>query len=99
MGIDDAPPGSLEQLVARAMIAMGGDLRSEIERAMASGDAGRLADLEEEMAAAFGGEEAMAALAVRLQEALGRTTARGDDEDDEPDGGTSLSGPLRGKPR
>jgi hypothetical protein len=81
-----APPGSLEQLVASAMVAMGGDLRTEIERAMAAGDADRLAGLQERMAAAFGGEEAMEALAVRLKEALGRTADPGDD-DDEPDAG------------
>ncbi len=88
----NAPQGSLEQLVATAMGAMGGELRSEIERAMVSGDPSRMEDLEERMAAAFGGEEAMEALAERLKLALGRAPG-GSAEDDEPEGGTGPGKP------
>jgi hypothetical protein len=78
----EAPGGSIEQLIGAAMMAMGGELRGEIQRAMASGDPSRLAGLEARMAEAFGGEEAMEALARRLRGALERSTAA-DDEDDE----------------
>lgn len=78
-----APAGSLEQLIGAALTAMGGELRGEIQRAMASGDTARMADLQHRMAAAFGGEEAMTALAVRLQDALARSTGGGDEAPDD----------------
>ena len=89
-----APVGSLEQLIGAALTAMGGELRGEIQRAMATGDTARMADLQERMAAAFGGEEAMAALAVRLQDALARSGAGADDEDD---GADDEGEPIGGK--
>lgn len=65
-GAIDAPEGSFEALMGQAMQALAGTDLADIQRAIASGDYAAMAKMQERMAAALGGEEAMNELASQL---------------------------------
>lgn len=62
----DAPAGSFEAMIGQAMQALAGTDLADIQRAIASGDYAAMAKLQERMAAALGGEDAMNELASKL---------------------------------
>jgi len=64
--LDAAPAGSFEALMGQAMQALAGTDLADIQRAIASGDYAAMAKLQERMAQALGGEEAMNQLASQL---------------------------------
>lgn len=72
----DAPAGSFEAMMGQAMQALGGENLAEIQRAIASGDFAAMARLQQKMAAALGGEEALEALATQLVGAMGASAPR-----------------------
>lgn len=61
-----APAGSFEAMIGQAMQALAGTDLADIQRAIASGDYAAMASLQERMAKALGGEEAMNQLASQL---------------------------------
>lgn len=62
----EAPEGSFESLIGQAMQALAGTDLADIQRAIATGDYAAMAKLQERMAQALGGEEAMNQLASQL---------------------------------
>lgn len=73
-GLLDAPDGSFAAMMGQAMQALGGANLAEIQRALASGDYSAIEKMQEAMAAAVGGQEALNSLAAQL---LGAANAEG----------------------
>jgi hypothetical protein len=64
--LEGAPAGSFEAMMGQAMKALAGTNLADIQRAIATGDYAAMAQLQERMAQALGGEEAMNQLASQL---------------------------------
>jgi hypothetical protein len=64
--LGNAPEGSLAAVMGELMGAIGGDLRAELMKAMATGDPSAMPAIKEKLVAAMGGQEQADALASRL---------------------------------
>ncbi|MBI2396010.1 MAG: hypothetical protein HYV09_40985 [Deltaproteobacteria bacterium] len=76
VALTGAAAGSFEAMMGQAMQALGGENLAEIQRAIASGDYAAMARLQQKMAAALGGEDALEALATQLVGAIGASAPR-----------------------
>ncbi len=70
----EAPDGSFAAMMGQAMQALGGANLADIQRALATGDYSSLEKMQEAMAAAVGGQDALNALAAQL---IGAANAEG----------------------